>query len=331
MKLETKELAEKLEMANAVALKYEKEAKVLEQEKIHLEEKYRSQFARFDELHERCTAAEKEARRASEIADKAQAEAANALKEKSDIQRMSMERLARIEKAERLIENLERQKKDLAEEVESLRKSAVDAKAKMASLEERIKEREKEIESLMKSNNEQRADTVQALEGLLESERTARAEASRRAEALSLKLQATQHKLDLVQQELTSVRWNESALDAKLKTASHGKRLRVDDLEMGVDSVGDADLNDTIAQGRKKFKYAGGPFQPGASTEDGGSVFKACEEDQLTNSQDYTKFTLQQLKQELVTHDFGVELLRLANPSKKQVLALYERCVLQKS
>lgn len=331
LKLEIKVLAEKLEVANAGALKYEREAKVLEQEKIHLEEKYRSQFARFDELHERCTAAEKEARRASEIADKAQAEAANALKEKSDIQRISMERFARIEKAERLIENLERQKKDFAEEVESLRKSEVDAKAKMASLEERIKEREKEIESLMKSNNEQRADTVQALEGLLETERNVRAEASRRAEALSLKLQATQRKLDLVQQELTSVRLNESALGARLKTALHGKRLRIDDHEMGVDSVGDADLNDKIAQGRKKFKCTGGLFRPGSSPEDGGSVFKAGEEDQLTNSGDYTKFTVQQLKQELVKHDFGAELLRLANPSKNQVLALYERCVLQKS
>ncbi|KAJ8431708.1 hypothetical protein Cgig2_005215 [Carnegiea gigantea] len=331
LKLEIKVLAEKLEVANAGAVKYEREAKVLEQEKIHLEEKYRSQFARFDELHERCTAAEKEARRASEIADKAQAEAANTLKENSDIQRISMERVARIEKAERLIENLERQKKDLAEEVESLRKSEVDAKAKMASLEDRIKEREQEIESLMKSNNEQRADTVQALEGLLETERNVRAEASRRAEALSLKLQATQHKLDLVQQELTSVRLNESALGAKLKTALHGKHLRIDDHEMGVDSVGDVDLNDKIAQGRKKFKCTGGLFPPGSSPEDGGSVFKAAEEDQLTNSGDYTKFTVQQLKQELVKHDFGAELLRLANPSKKQVLALYERCVLQKS
>ncbi|GMH05476.1 hypothetical protein Nepgr_007316 [Nepenthes gracilis] len=171
-KIETKELRERLEAANATAQSYEREARILEQEKIHLEQKYRTEFARFDELQERCSVAEKEARRATEVADKARAEAATALKERSEIQQIAMERLAQIERAERQIENLERQKEDLVDEVEKLSASEMDANSKVVLLEARVEEREKEIESLMKSNNEQRASTVQVLESLLETERS---------------------------------------------------------------------------------------------------------------------------------------------------------------
>ncbi|XVF87424.1 hypothetical protein PTKIN_Ptkin18bG0119000 [Pterospermum kingtungense] len=37
------------------------------------------------------------------------------------------------------------------------------------------------------------------------------------------------------------------------------------------------------------------------------------------------------LSQELTKHNFGGELLALRNPNKKEILALYEKCVLQKS
>ncbi|KAJ6354377.1 hypothetical protein OIU77_005068, partial [Salix suchowensis] len=44
LKLEIKVLVEKLETANAKAQSYDKEARILEQEKIHLEQRYRSEF-----------------------------------------------------------------------------------------------------------------------------------------------------------------------------------------------------------------------------------------------------------------------------------------------
>jgi len=335
LKSDIKELSERLEAANATAQSYEREAKILEQEKIHLEERYRSDFPRFDELQERCKIAEKEAKRASEMADKARSEAAVAQKERSEIQRTAMERLAQIERLERQIDTLEREKNDLFNELKTLRASEMDAIEKVRLLEAQVEERKEEIDKLMKSTNEQRATTVQVLESLLETERAARAEASRRAEALSHQLQATQGKLDMVQQELTSVRLNESALDAKLKTTSHGKRPRVDEHDMGFDSVHDVDTHDRGNRtSNKRRKSTTSSIQEVGSAGDGDSSFTGDEDDQSqqVETEDYTKFTIQKLKQELTKHDFGDEVLKLkAPPKKKELISLYERCILNKS
>ncbi|KAK5792181.1 hypothetical protein PVK06_033295 [Gossypium arboreum] len=331
LKVEIRELADKLENANSKAQSFEGKARILEQEKIYLEQKYSSEFNRFAEVEERCRIAEKEARKATELADKARAESVAAQKEKNEIQRTAMERLAHIERAERQIENLEREKTDLEDELHRIRVSEMDAVSKVALLEGRVEEREKEIESLLKTNNEQRASTVKVLQDLLDSERAAHADANNRAEALSLQLQAAQAKLDQLQQELTSVRLNETALDSKLKAASHGKRLRTDD-EVGVGSVQDIDTSDRFLRANKKSKSTTSPLRYSPS-EDGGSVFKADDDNQnqQNNQEDYTKFTVQKLKQELTKHNFGAELLALRNPNKKEILALYEKCVLQKS
>ncbi|XP_043689451.1 guanylate-binding protein 2-like [Telopea speciosissima] len=330
-KLQIKELGEKLDTANATVQSYEREVRILEQEKNHLEQKYSSELKRFEEVQERCKIAEKEAKRATELADKARAEAVSAQKENSESQKLAMEQLAQIERVQRHIESLERQKADLVDEVEKFRVSEMDTLSKVTLLEARVEEREKEIESLLKSNNEQRASTVQVLENLLENERAARAEASRRAEALSVQLQSTQGKLDLLQQELTSVRLNETALDSKLKTTSHGKRLRVEDYDVAVESVQDMGVDNVIRE-RKRSKSTTSPLKV-TQCEDGGSVFKVDEDNnhsQQNESEVYTKFTVLKLKQELTKHGFGAELLQLKNPNKKDTLALYEKHVLQK-
>ncbi|KAL0442718.1 UNVERIFIED_CONTAM: Guanylate-binding protein 4 [Sesamum latifolium] len=307
LKLELKELVEKVESANANALSAESKARILEQEKIHLEQKYRAQFNRFEEVQERCKAAEKEAKRATELADEARAEAASAQKDKSDLQRVAMERLAQIERAERHAETLERQKADLANEMERYRAAERDALFKVEMLEERVREREKEIDSLLQSNNSQRKNTVQ--------------------------LQVTQGKLDELSQELTALKFGEkSTLDSRLRTASHAKRGRTDDYEMGVDSVHDTGINDKVTRPNKRSKSTSSPMKF-AAPEDGGSVFRGDEQtnSQQTNVEDYTKFTVQKLKQELTSHNFGAELLQLKNPNKKDIIALYEKCVLKKS
>ncbi|KAF3656719.1 putative glutaredoxin-C9-like [Capsicum annuum] len=334
LKVEIKELVERLENANATAQSFEREAKILEQEKVHLEQKYRSEFDRFEDVQDRYKSAETEAKRATELADKARAEAATALKEKNEIQRLAMERLAQIEKAARAIEKLEREREDLADEVGRHHRAEKDARSKVAMLEARVEEREKEIEMLLKSNNEQRASTVQVLESLLETERVACAEANNRSEALSVQLQATQGKLDLLQQQLTAVRLNETALDSKLRTASHGKRGRIDEYEAGFESVHDMDTNDRPTRGNKRSKSTTSPLKFSSPPEDGGSVFRGddnAHSQQTNGDEDYTKFTVQKLKQELTKHNFGAELLQLKNANKKDILALYEKCILQKS
>ncbi|KAL9456000.1 hypothetical protein AB3S75_005262 [Citrus x aurantiifolia] len=331
-KLETKELSEKLEAVNAKAQSFEREARIMEQDKIYLEQKYKSEFERFEEVQERCKVAEKEAKKASEVADRERAEAAAARKGKSEFENLAMERLAVIERVQRQIESLERQKTDLTNEVNRIRESELEALSKVALLEARVEEREKEIESLLESNNEQRASTVKKLEDLLESERRSRAAANAMAERLSLEVQSAQAKLDEMQQELTKSRLNETALDSKLRAVSHGKRARADDYEAGVGSVQEMDTNDKVLRANKRSRSTTSPLKY-TQPEDGGSVFRGDDDNlsQQSNQEDYTKFTVQKLKQELTKHNFGAELLQLRNPNKKEILALYEKCILQKS
>ncbi|KAJ6832710.1 guanylate-binding protein 3 [Iris pallida] len=332
LKDEVENLSEKLDFANSKYQKYEREVKILEQEKKHIQEKYLSECTKFDEADKRFKEAQRDAKRAVELADTARAEAAVAQKEKSEAQRLAMERQAQLERFERQVESLERERAKLMEEADSLRQSEMDAVSKVSSLEARVDVREKEIEEMLSQNNEQRSSTVQVLESLLATERLALSEANNRAEALSLQLQATQGKLDALQQELTSVRLNETALDSKLKTA-RGKRRRVDDY-LVTESVRDLDDDEEAARS-KRGKSATSPLKYN-HTEDGGSVYRGEEDrnqsqgDQENVSEDYTKLTVIQLKQELTKHGFGEELLQLRNPLKKEILALYEKLVLRK-
>lgn len=326
---EIKDLADKLKSENAKAQSYEREAIVFHQEKSHLEQRYQSEFKRFEEVQERCKTAEKEAARATEMADKARAEAGVAQKEKSDMQRLAMERLAQIERAERRIETLGREKDNLEGELQRARDSENDALTRVGKLEEKVQQREKDLEALLDKDKTHRRNNAQILEQLLETEREAHTQANNRAEALSLQLQSAQAKIDSLHQELTKFRLNET-LDSKLKTTSDGKRLRVEN-DIGVESVQDMDMSPRILRGTKRARSTSSPryTQP----EDGGSIFEGAEDNhsQQTNEMDYKKFTVQKLKQELTKHNYGDQLLRLKNPNKKDILALYEKCVLQKS
>ncbi|AQK88493.1 Guanylate-binding family protein [Zea mays] len=312
-------LTDNLESIRSEALSREKEVGILEQEKNHLEEKYLSQCKKFDETDIRCKEAEREAKRATELADVARVEASAAQKDKGEAQRLAMERFALIERMERQVEALERDKAKLVEEIERLHQSEKDAVSKVALLERNVGEREKEIDEMLKQNNQQRSSTVQVLESLLATEREARAEANKRAEELSLMLQATQGKLDMLQQETT--------LDSKLKTSA--RRLRGDATE----SVHDMDIDGDNGRRRKRSKSTTSPFKNN-HTEDGGSVFIGEDtyngSQQGTESEDYTKFTVLKLKQELTKHGFGAQLLQLKNPNKKDIVALYEKHVIGK-
>ncbi|KAE9597202.1 hypothetical protein Lal_00007593 [Lupinus albus] len=331
LRIEIKELSEKLKTENAKAQSYEKDAIVFQKEKSHLEQKYHSEFKRFEELQERCKIAEREAARTTEVADKARAEASTSQKEKSEMQRLAMERLAHIERAERKIESLEREKDNLEDELQRVRYSENDALTTVTKLEEKVQQREKDLEALLDKDKTHRRNNAQILEQLLETERQAHTQANNRAESLSLQLQSAQAKMDSLHQELTKFRLNEKVLDSKLKTAPRGKRLRLDD-EIGSESDQDMDLmNPRIVRTNKRYKNTTSSHQ-NTQPEDGGSFFKGIEDvqSQQTN-QDYKKFTVQKLKQELTKHNFGNQLLQLKNAKKEDILALYEKCVLQKS
>ncbi|GJN19666.1 hypothetical protein PR202_gb06966 [Eleusine coracana subsp. coracana] len=330
LKDEIKELTSKLEFVRDRAVSYEKQARMLEQEKNHLQEKFLSECKKYDEAEERCKSAERDAKKATELADAARTEAIACQKEKDEAQRLSMEKVAVIERIQRQFDRLEQEKVNLSGQVQSMRNSESDAWSKVTLLESRVAEREKEMDDLLSRSNEQRSSTVHVLESLLATERAARAEANKRAEALSLQLQSTQSKLDILHQELTSIRLVETALDGKLRTATKGKRLREN--EVGMESVQDMDI-DQPERSRKRTKSNISPLKH-VQTEDGGSVHMG--EDSVTVSTDikdgtpggYKKFTIAKLKEELTKHGFGAQLLELKNPAKKDILALYKKLVL---
>ncbi|PUZ75324.1 hypothetical protein GQ55_1G151500 [Panicum hallii var. hallii] len=330
LKDEIKELTNKLEFLRDRAVSYEKQARMLEQEKSHLQEKFVSECKKYDEAEQRYKSAERDAKKATELADVARTEAIASQKEKDEAQRLSMEKVAVIERIQRQVDRLEQEKVNLLGEVQRMRSSESDAWSKVTLLESRVAEREKEMDDLLSRSNEQRSSTVHVLESLLATERAARAEANKRAEALSLQLQSTQGKLDVLHQELTSIRLAETALDSKLRTTTRGKRLR--DNEVGADSVHDMDI-DPPERSRKRTKSNTSPLKA-MHTEDGGSVHMG--EDSVTVSTDmkggnpdgYKKFTIAKLKEELTKHGFGDQLLELKNPNKKDILALYKKLVL---
>ncbi|KAK3156705.1 hypothetical protein QOZ80_2AG0110730 [Eleusine coracana subsp. coracana] len=330
LKDEIKELTGKLEFVRDRAVSYEKQARMLEQEKNHLQEKFLSECKKYDEAEERCKSAERDAKKATELADAARTEAIACQKEKDEAHRLSLEKVAVIERIQRQVDRLEQEKVNLSGQVQSMRSSESDAWSKVTLLESRVAEREKEMDDLLSRSNEQRSSTVHVLESLLATERAARAEANRRAEALSLQLQSTQSKLDILHQELTSIRLVETALDGKLRAATRGKRLREN--EAGMESVQDMDI-DQPERSRKRTKSNISPLKH-VQTEDGGSVDMG--EDSVTVSTDikdgtpggYKKFTIAKLKEELTKHGFGAQLLELKNPAKKDVLALYKKLVL---
>ncbi|CAN6237960.1 unnamed protein product [Urochloa humidicola] len=330
LKDEIKELTSKLEFLRERAVSYEKQARMLEQEKNHLQEKFVSECKKYDEAEQRYKSAERDAKKAAELADAARTEAIASQKEKDEAQRLSMEKVAVIERIQRQVDRLEQEKVNLSGEVQRMRNSESDAWSKVTLLENRVAEREKEMDDLLSRSNEQRSSTVHVLESLLATERAARAEANKRAEALSLQLQSTQGKLDVLHQELTSIRLVETALDSKLRTTTRGKRLR--DNEVGVDSAQDMDI-DPPERSRKRTKSNTSPLKV-LHTEDGGSVHMG--EDSVTVSTDtkggnpdsYKKSTIAKLKEELTKHGFGAQLLELKNPNKKDILALYKKLVL---
>ncbi|KAL2611319.1 hypothetical protein R1flu_023011 [Riccia fluitans] len=233
LKAEVRHLQSLVDNSKSSSITMEKDLEVARQEKAFQEERLRTVQKRLEEADERCMLAEKEAKRAVEVAEKAKEEATLAEREKLESQTIAVERLAAMERAERRAESLEREKLELAQELEQIKDAEMEASSRAAALEKRLDDREREMEDLLKASHEQRANTVEVLESLVASERAARAEANTRAEALSLQLQTSQARLDALQQELTTARNHETALDMKLKTyhtdqggTTRGKRPR---------------------------------------------------------------------------------------------------------
>ncbi|KAJ7525877.1 hypothetical protein O6H91_17G071400 [Diphasiastrum complanatum] len=325
--------------AKSTAQSLERELESTRQERGYSDERVHALQKRLEEAEVKSKVLEKEARRAAEEADKSRDAATSFEREKLEALRLAMERLAAIERTESHAKSLEREKEELLQEIERSKFKHREASAKAESLENGLLERDHEMEELLNSAHEQRSNTVHILESLLASERAAHAEASSRADTLSVQLQTVQSKLDAVQHELTTSRLNEHASETKIRTLQsetpRSRRFSLEDFEARV-SAHNVDTDAKNGSNRKRLKIdlnAENGSSRGLTPKDSESMFGNEEDNASTDirdSKEYLKFTIQKLKQDLTKAGHSEEILQLRNPSKKDLLNLYEKLILQK-
>ncbi|BBN10139.1 guanylate-binding protein 1/3/4/7 [Marchantia polymorpha subsp. ruderalis] len=340
LKAEVRHLQSLVDNTKSSTITMEKDLESARQERAFHEERLRSVGKRLEEAEEKSRIAEREAKRAVEVAEKAKEEATMAERDKLETQTLAVERLAALERAERRAEGLEREKIELAQELDQVKYAELEASSRASALERRLDEREREMEQLLKASHEQRANTVEVLESLVASERAARSEANTRAESLSLQLQTVQARLDSLQQELTTVRNHETALDMRLRTyqtepagTARSKRPRpeTDDTGTGGESSAqDMDVEiTTMKRAKREHHTENGSSLMLTSTAEGDSSVKP-EDEYNSKPVEYTKLTISKLKQILTKSGFGAELLAVRNPTKKDLISLYETLILRK-
>ncbi len=224
-----------------------------------------------------------------------------------------------------------------------------EALAQARALELRFEEREREMENLLIKSHEQRAKTVEGFENLLMSERAAKVDASNRAEALSIQLQTMQADLDALQTQLMSVRNHETALDTKLKSyadnntvptispsgntaARSNKRGLSDDLVVTSSAAaaahGSMEIDMTSTKRAKNGQSEVHGIQEEEEEEEEGEGHNSNEiviRDAPFAAADYRKLTIAKLKQKLTEAGFGDEVVHLRTPTKKDLIALYEK------
>lgn len=314
LKLQLKNLTDKYESVKTVAHALEMQAQILVQDRTQMEQKYLSESKRFEEANERCKVTAEEVKVANKFVETAQSDVLAAQNSKWDASQLAIERLAQMETAQKQIEDLERQKVDLASEVDRLRISEVDAISRVALLEAMVKERDQELEAL-KTKCEQRLSSMLGQNIM--------------ANGPSLQEELQQRKLVSPQVEFSPDHSNETALGSEMETIAWGKRSRLKVLSAGQDSVQDMDFDEEIARESKKQKMA---LQKCTTTEVENSDVKANEdsEDRKAGSRSYVRLTVLKMQQELTELGFGGDLLELKSSKKKDVYALYKRLVLKK-
>lgn len=239
LKLQLKNLTDKYESVKTVAHALEMQAQILVQDGTQMEQKYLTESKRFEEANERCKVTAEEVKVANKFVETAQSDVLAAQNSKLDASQLAIERLAQMETAQKQIEDLERQKVDLASEVDRLRISEVDAISRVALLEAMVKERDQELEAL-KMKCEQRLSSMLGKNIM--------------ANGPSLHAELQQRKLVSPQVELSPDHSNETALGSEMETIAWGKRSRLKVLSAGQDSVQDMDFDEEIARESKKTK-----------------------------------------------------------------------------
>lgn len=335
LKTQIKELGDAFKEIETNNQSLERKVQMLEEEKTQLEQKYFSEVQKFEEAYRHCNVAENEVKMIKDAVLKtqnkvkmvkdavleSQTQALSALNGKNN------EILSESTGVQR--QYLEETEMNLVIVPESFHVSKADDVPDGVLVETVPKMREEEVESPLQSNDEQISRLVQFFESKLESERAAHAESRSREEALNLQLQTMIEKVDSLQQELNLVQFINTPAHSTFMPASHGKHSRS---EYPNDPLQVVDIDEEMTRAAKRSKST---MSPRKCTRSGsaGSAFNTSENSygsQETYVVNYLKFTVEKLRQEIINHGFGSQLLALKNPRKRDIRALYEKHVLHK-
>lgn len=319
LRSELRHVQQELEGTKSQSITLRRDLEKAEEDKSHAEQRMNECIRRMEEAEHMRKIAERDAKRAVEAAEKSRAEAAAEEREKLETQKMAAERMTAVERTQRRCESLEQERDELFQSLAQTRELQQEAFARVSMLERQHEEREKEMESLLGDSRGQRAKTVEAFEKLLASERAAKAEASQRAEGLSLQIQNMQGQIDNLQGQLFQVRNHEIALETRVRGFTDTPPgMETSAQDMDIDAAGVFKRNKTDLFDNGSNLYEG---------EEGGSGATSSE---VVDNTNYRKLTIAKLKQRMTEAGFGAEILATRNPSKKDLLEMYERLMLHK-
>lgn len=330
LRTQIKELGNTFKDVEANNQSLERKVQTLEEEKTQLEQKY-SEVQKFEEAYGHCNVADNKVKMIEDVVLESEPEAFSALNKKNN----------EILSETGVIKHLEEPEMSLLMVPESLRTSEADvpesfhvSKADDVSevvLVETVPEmREEEVELLLKSNDRQISRLIQFFKSRLESERAAKAESKGKEKALNHELQTMKEKVDSLQQELNLAHFVITPAHSTFMSASHGKHTRT---EVPDDPFQVTDIDGEMTRAVKRSKSTVSPRQ---CTKSGSAGYTFDARENSFGSQEsyvvnYMKLTVEKLRQELINHGFGSQLLELKNPRKRDIVALYEKLVLHQN
>ncbi|CDY15476.1 BnaA08g27600D [Brassica napus] len=328
LRVQVSDLNEKCESMISAAKSRENETQALRQKRDYLDKNHLSHMEELGKLCLRLEDAESKASSAKKLADSLRMEAEAAQNNEKSLQTSLVEKCIEIERAKSRIQELEKVCLKLKKELEKICLKLKDAEEGAAAAKELASLRKTEVESARCNENK--------LQALLQEKSIEIDNLERQKNALSETLE-------------TRAKQNEEAVSEwhRIINAEKEKNMRVNMMQR-VDSFMVSD-EATPLQRVKRLKVeasitsSGSVFETEEDTasQESGRAMSAMTPRRCTSSgggggessstgMDHSKYTMKKLRDEILKHGFGAELVGLKNARKSVLVELYERCVLRK-
>uniref|UniRef100_A0A1J3DIW2 GB1/RHD3-type G domain-containing protein n=1 Tax=Noccaea caerulescens TaxID=107243 RepID=A0A1J3DIW2_NOCCA len=227
--------------------------------------------------------------------------------------------------------------KSRIEELEKICLKVKDSEAEAATAKELVRSMKTEVESAR--SNEHKLQTLLREKGIENDRAKGRIEDLERQKTelcVTLETRAKQNEEAVAEwQRIINAEKEKSArvnlmqredsfmvLDEATPLQQRVKRLKVEaSITCSGSDFGQETEEDTVSQESGRGMIA---MTPRRCTSTGGGASSS------STGMDHSKYTMKKLREEILKHGFGAELVGLKNPRKRVLVELYERCVLRK-